>query len=864
MNRLPAIRKAREDELLKLAPPDTSAKQVSILAKAAAQAVKEADDEALIRQMNDEASQLLPIEDEVYFDHDPQQFSSAAAEVPALPDRLGGALGGKQAGVFQVVPPGQDELALHPVVAAPNKQPAISFRSDYLENDAPLECDALASPLKSKPLKPMPSEAEQEAEPESLPQSPKVVLPAQLSWKEVVEGMAKAKKNGLPSAQFPGAHKAVGDSDEESETVPKVEEGGARCDPFNFDSEITTQAPGSVKQYKAQHIQRYVLLMRALGFSTKRHLVTPDSITALFKAFWVCGDFPRSKAQHFSWIKKYIQKKLYFSNELQSACSRCFRVLSKAKPAMSQEAAIRLSALIQIIQACEDSMDFVMFTTRKKNTMGKGMPITVSNVIRHIIACWFAFLRPNEAGTTSRTISYSAGRWNVRYVIPYRKNSQRQPVALGMVCCCGYTPWVKPPICPVHCATDTSWKMMNTYVDDDEWRQAIRHLVFHAGFPLKVKNCRHKWGAYSVRIGGAQSARDAGLSEEQTQKVGWWSSDKTSQHYQGFASICADTIAIEWPPALDQIARARLHQEITGAGVASDAQRDTILKKSEELEEGCSEAQYLALSRAMESSDIKKCFASAAVGPMGWRPFSFIAALYAIGAITVEAAKGYQKFITKSILGSIEPTVKRSPLPADTVFAAFWETLRLLMGGDYLATLTKAGGESTAKFYQRRVGTTLDTMLVMKLDLALDRIRFAEELALKSAVVQVQTQVSNGNGGGQSNQPNPNSRAARRARARAANSTPYTPTTNTNAPAPAPAAQQRRPATSRKSPFRTAAERRVCPGYVDGSCTAVAKGGTCPRGRHGGSEERITFVSNTMIAPEKRPTPEQIKEKATE
>jgi len=44
----------------------------------------------------------------------------------------------------------------------------------------------------------------------------------------------------------------------------------------------------------------------------------------------------------------------------------------------------------------------------------------------------------------------------------------------------------------------------------------------------------------------------------------------------------------------------------------------------------------------------------------------------------------------------------------------------------------------------------------------------------------------------------------------------------------------------------------------------VAKGATCPRGRHGGSEERITFVSNTMIAPEKRPTLEQIKEKATE
>eukprot|EP00392_Amoebophrya_sp_AT5.2_P013368 g13486.t1 len=642
MNRLPAIRKAREEELRKLAPPDTSAKQVSILAKAAAQAVKEADDEALIRQMNDEANQfmpdfakgalvavpnglansgslqdsvydlrsfgleagehcfntsslqgatlggepgddfdpraymgftssssascgfsrpregltssssrfsstLLPIEDDFYPDHGPQQFSRAASGVPALPDRLGGALVGKQAGVFQVVPPGQDELALHPVVAAPNKKPAIAFRATHLEDDPLLEYEAIASPLKNKPLKPFPSDVEQEREPELLPQNPKVVLPAQLSWKEVVAGMAKAKKNGLPNAQFPGARQAVGDSDEESEIVPKVEEGGVKYDPFNFDSEITTQAPGSVKQYKAQYVQRYVLLMRALGFSTKRHLVTPDSITALFKAFWVCGDFPRSKVQYFSWIKNYIQKKLYFSNELQSTYSRCFRVLSKAKPPMSQEAAIRLSTLIQFIQSCEDSMDYVMFTTCKKNPTGKGMPITVNNVIRHIIACWFAFLRPNEAGITSRTISYSAGRWNVRHVIPYRKNSQRQPVVLDMVCCCGYTPWVKPPICPVHCTTDTSWKIMSTYVDDDEWRQAIRHLVYHAGFPLKVKDCRHKWGAYSVRIGGAQSARDAGLSEEQTQKIGWWSSDKTSQHYQGFASICADTIAIEWP-----------------------------------------------------------------------------------------------------------------------------------------------------------------------------------------------------------------------------------------------------------------------------------------------------------------------------
>lgn len=317
-------------------------------------------------------------------------------------------------------------------------------------------------------------------------------------------------------------------------------------------------------------------------------------------------------------------------------------------------------------------------------------------------------------------------------------------------------------------------------------------------------------------------------------------------------------------PALDQIARARLHQEITGAGVASDAQRDTVLKKNEDLEEGCTEAQYLALSRCMEASDIKKCFASSAVGPMGWTPFSFIAALYAIGAITVEAAKGYQKFLTKSILGSIEPTVKRNPIPAETVFMAFWDTTRLLMGGDYLATLTKQGGESTAKFYQRRVGTTLDTMLVMKLDLALDRLRLTEELALKQTVMQAQFPANNSGGGGQSNPPNPNGRAARRARARAVAANPYNPPNATVTNAPAPAAQQRRPATSRKSPFRTAADRRVCPGYVDGSCTAVAKGGTCPRGRHGGSEERITFVSNTMIAPEKRPTPEQIKEKATE
>eukprot|EP00392_Amoebophrya_sp_AT5.2_P016495 g16761.t1 len=318
-------------------------------------------------------------------------------------------------------------------------------------------------------------------------------------------------------------------------------------------------------------------------------------------------------------------------------------------------------------------------------------------------------------------------------------------------------------------------------------------------------------------------------------------------------------------PALEQIARARLHQELTGAGVASDAQRDTILKKNEDLEEGCSEQQYLALSRVMEASDIKKVLTTTTISSMGWTPFSFIAALYAIGCITVEAAKSFQKFLNKAILGSIDPSVMRGPLAAATVFSAFWETLRLIVGGDYLTALAKAAGDSTAKHYQKRIAATLDALLVLKLDMALDRIRFAEEFSLKNVQAQMASLMSGP--AQQSGQSQPTTgRAGRRARARAnVGNGPYSNNNTTQTPAPAaPAPAQRRPATSRKSPFRTAGDRRVCPGYVDGSCTAVQKGGTCPRGRHGGSEERITFVSNTMVAPEKRPTPEQIKEKATE
>eukprot|EP00392_Amoebophrya_sp_AT5.2_P012156 g12251.t1 len=638
MGRLFAARQARSVELDKSAPPDTSAKQLSVLAKAAAQVAKEQEEQRLLNLLNEEAksflpdftkgalvpvrgsflggeegllrpagyeissfgqnqfehgfsgscfsssyrqagahasnffggatlggeleddydfrrvepsagygpgssSNLLPIEDAAgYFS------STTSLAVPQLPDRLGGALISSKAGVFEVVPAGKEDSVLNPVIAAPNKGVLQCFTANHVEDADDELLNLLESPAKMKPLKPFPKDEEaQKAVDNPIPESPSIVLPQQISWSDVVRAMKKAKNNGLPSAQFPGAKPAEGDSDEESAPIPEAKSGKVERDPFNFDSEITTQAPASVKQYKQQFLLRYVDLMRALNLSSKRINTTPDSFEALFKAFWVCGDFSRSKVQYFSWIKSYIQKVLHFSPQLQSSYSKYFRILSKAKPAMSQEAAIRLSTLIQIIQACEESMDFVMIRTKKKNTMGTNMPISVSMVIRHIIACWFAFLRPNESNTTCRAVSYSAGRWNVRYLIPHRKNSQRQPVALDMTCCCQYTPWVKPPICPVHCTTDTQWKIMNTYVDDDEWRQAIRHLVFHAGFPLTVKNCRHKWGSYSVRIGGAQSARDAGTKEDVIRKIGWWSSEKTSQHYQCFASTCADSIAIQWP-----------------------------------------------------------------------------------------------------------------------------------------------------------------------------------------------------------------------------------------------------------------------------------------------------------------------------
>eukprot|EP00392_Amoebophrya_sp_AT5.2_P012155 g12250.t1 len=272
-------------------------------------------------------------------------------------------------------------------------------------------------------------------------------------------------------------------------------------------------------------------------------------------------------------------------------------------------------------------------------------------------------------------------------------------------------------------------------------------------------------------------------------------------------------------PALEQIARARLHQEMTGSGIASDTQRDHLLKKNEDLEEGCTEQQYLALSRVMEASDIRKAFGTTQISAMGWTPFAFIAALYVVGCITLEAAKGYQKFVNKAILGSIDPTVKRGPLPADTVFTAFWETTRLILGGDYLSTLTRNGGESSSKFYQRRAAATFGSLFVLKLDLALEKIRITEEFAFKHLQAQLTPLVSASNSG-----PAPSGRAARRARLRPA---PYGNNNQTlapAAPAAAPAAQ-RRPATSRKSPFRTAAERKVCPGYVGGSCAVVAKGG---------------------------------------
>eukprot|EP00392_Amoebophrya_sp_AT5.2_P015871 g16094.t1 len=374
-----------------------------------------------------------------------------------------------------------------------------------------------------------------------------------LSWETVLGDMLGMKESGDPRGSVEGAALPDGDSDEESAPLPVPNAAapgaaGASDNLILFDAHDVRHQVQSVKLMKAQYVLRYVQLMRRLGLSTKRENVSGKSIELLFKSFFLCGDFRRSKVQYFSWVKNYITRKRDLSAEAAASYSKWLAVLHRNKIPQAQEQGIRLTHVVRMCHAIRHSVDSVIVVTKRRRA-STGLPIqfTAGQMMRQIICCWFAFLRPDEAGRTTRTLKRVGGRDCVTYHIPFRKNRPRSHFEADFRCMCSYAVCLKIPVCPV-CAQDSeTWRLIGTYVDSDIWAKTIRQLVFAAAIPSPVINGRWAINAHSIRIGGAHSAQDGGLDGDSIRKIGDWSSHDTADHYIGSSRVLADAYAIRWP-----------------------------------------------------------------------------------------------------------------------------------------------------------------------------------------------------------------------------------------------------------------------------------------------------------------------------
>eukprot|EP00392_Amoebophrya_sp_AT5.2_P010287 g10347.t1 len=410
-----------------------------------------------------------------------------------------------------------------------------------------------AGPVRNAPLPPPPTPLQAA---ELYPQvakakNPNAIHHGNLSWQTVLSDLLAQKDSGDPRGSVDGAHLPDGDSDEEAEPLPNPNAGAA--EPGNdslilFDAQDVRHQVQSVKLMKAQYLSRYVSLMRQLGLSTKRANVTAKSIELLFKSFFLCCDFKRSKVQHFSWIKNYVTRKADLSPAASLSYSKWLAVLNRNKIPQAQEQGLRLSHVVRMCHAIRHSVDSVILVTKKKRR-STGLPaqFTAGQLMRQQIGCWFAFLRPDEAGRTERHFKNVGGVRCVTYSLPYRKNRPRSHFEVDFQCVCSYTVYLQIPVCPVCCQDTTTWRLIGQHADSESWAKAIRQLAFAAAIPNPVVGGRWSINAHSVRIGGAHSAADGGLDDDSIRKIGDWAGYDAANYYVGSSRVLADSYAIRWP-----------------------------------------------------------------------------------------------------------------------------------------------------------------------------------------------------------------------------------------------------------------------------------------------------------------------------
>lgn len=318
---------------------------------------------------------------------------------------------------------------------------------------------------------------------------------------------------------------------------------------------------------------------------------------------------------------------------------------------------------------------------------------------------------------------------------------------------------------------------------------------------------------------------------------------------------------------LDHHNRNQIIADLQGTGIADDAQRAHLHACNDQLDEVCTDSQYLNMSRALEARDIKRTFNKNSFQIVDWDPWAYVAALFASGATTAAESRQIHKYLKNAITGSLKGDTETPPCEQQVVYNKFWETLKEIFSGDFLPVLVAnpagpAGvppAETPVQLYTRRIRTALQAnfwpTFSQKLKWVAQANKLKEEHAAQVAKLESQRASDRADFTNRINQ-------MKNAANRNINKNPPGNTTsgiNTGGGkvggkgggkgvSPLDAYFDPLNPVRERSPYRAnMQEKMICGDYATGNphaaCKDIPKGGKCPKGQHGGSFRRMAYCS---------------------
>eukprot|EP00392_Amoebophrya_sp_AT5.2_P015872 g16095.t1 len=322
-------------------------------------------------------------------------------------------------------------------------------------------------------------------------------------------------------------------------------------------------------------------------------------------------------------------------------------------------------------------------------------------------------------------------------------------------------------------------------------------------------------------------------------------------------------------PLADQWEQSRILTDLQGQGLATEAQRTHLNQQNDLLDEGCADNAYLIISRSLESRAINKTWSKQAFTQVAWTPLAFTAALHAAGALDTAEARAVQRYIKNAITGSVTND-ERAPMDRDKVCETFWTTVKQILSSDYMPVLVaRAAGaqgnppaETPVQLYTRRVRTAFRANFFSTFDgfikwverekkmrddtetriAAIEAARASDRADFQNRINQIKNNSTRaGNKNTQNNNANNSGNTPDK-------TPPGNKNQNGNRPSVLDAYNDPENPNRERSPRRSdPKEKLVCKFYVAGKkgvpCESVAKGGSCPHGRHGGSFRRIQYIN---------------------